>query len=243
MDPMDHAVTELKRSAWTLGFTAGADWGRKHMPMAQRVKRALVWFTIGVLTTLWWSGAFAQGVSPEAERYRGDLVRISQSVWGLNAPVSMLAAQIHQESAWNPSAVSRVGAAGLTQFMPATARDVAQRYGGGPPNAFDPRWAMMAQSRYMKELHTAVSGAVNESERFAFALSAYNGGLGRVRQRQRLSPDPGRCLNATCDINPGISHGNQEENRDYPRRIILRIMPKYYDRGWGGPAIHQRYGV
>lgn len=216
----------------------GFEKGRLRPTWGICLKWFVVGWVVGIATVVGW--AQAQTVPPAAEQYRRDLTRISQSVWGLNAPISLLAAQIQQESGWRHDAVSRVGASGLTQFMPATARDVGERYGVRPVNTFDPKWAMHAQSVYMKELYAAVQ-AVNESERYAFALSAYNGGLGRVRQRQRLSEDPGRCFNATCDINPGISEGNQRENREYPRRIILTLMSRYHSAGWGGPAIHKRY--
>ena len=103
---------------------------------------------------------------------------------------------------------------------------------------------MHAQSVYLRELRGLVSNTRNESERMAFALSAYNGGLGHVRRRQALSPDPGRCLGLTCDIRPpGVSAANQAENRAYPRRILLVLMPRYHAAGWGGPALHARYGV
>ena len=219
------------------------------LALAQRrpVSR-LRWFALGlvagIVVTLLWAGQAAAQVPPVAEQYRRELTRIAISVWGLDAPVALLAAQIEQESAWRPNAISPVGAAGLTQFMPATARDVSERYRLGPATPWDPRWAMHAQSVYLRELRGLVSNTRNESERMAFALSAYNGGLGHVRRRQALSPDPGRCLGLTCDIRPpGVSAANQAENRAYPRRILLVLMPRYHAAGWGGPALHARYGV
>lgn len=208
-----------------------------------RLRAFLLGFVAGVVASIVWAMSAHAQVPPVAERYRHDLVRIAQSVWGLDAPTSLLAAQLQQESGWRPDAVSRVGAQGLAQFMPATGRDVAARYGGGPSNPFDPRWSMQAQSRYLRELWMSIR-AINESERFAFALAAYNGGLGHVRSRQSMSDDPGRCLHATCDIRPPrVSVANQAENREYPRRILLVLMPRYHAAGWGGPALHARYGV
>lgn len=211
----------------------------------QKVPSRLRWFALGVLAgialTVGWASTASAQVPPVAETYRRDLVRIASDVWGLDAPVSLLAAQIHQESAWRPDAVSRVGAGGLAQFMPRTARDVGDRYGIGPVNVFDPRWSMQAQSVYLRELHNRIA-AENSTERFAFALSAYNGGLGHVRTRQSMSDYPRRCLNATCDIRPpGVSESNQHENREYPRRILLTIGPRYYAAGWGGPDLFSRY--
>ncbi len=211
----------------------------------RRVPSRLRWFALGVLAgialTVGWATSASAQVPPVAETYRRDLVRIASDVWGLEAPVSLLAAQIEQESAWNPGAVSRAGAMGLAQFMPRTARDVGERHGIGPVNAFDPRWAMQAQSIYLQELHRRVAGE-NPVERFAFALASYNGGLGHVRTRQSMSDYPRRCLNATCDIQPpGVSEANQRENREYPRRILLTLGPRYYAAGWGGPDLFSRY--
>ena len=59
-------------------------------------------------------------VPAAAARYRLTLLREAHGQWGLDAPVAAFAAQVHQESGWNPQAVSRVGARGLAQFMPAT---------------------------------------------------------------------------------------------------------------------------
>ena len=47
-------------------------------------------------------------VPQAAQPYRALLVRTAHAVWGLDAPVAVLAAQIHQESGWHPQAVSRV---------------------------------------------------------------------------------------------------------------------------------------
>lgn len=229
-------VADLKAIAWAAGFDAG----RRRPTLRSRLAHLVVGAVLGAIGVLWAAGALAQ-VPPVAEQYRRDLTRIAVSVWGVDAPVALLAAQIEQESAWRPGAVSWAGAKGLAQFMDATARDVAARYGGGPPNPFDPRWAMSAQSRYLRELSGLVGRSRNDSERMAFALSAYNGGLRWVRARQGLSPDPGRCLGLTCDINPGIRPAAQRENREYPRRILLELMPRYHAAGWGGPALHARY--
>ena len=66
-------------------------------------------------------------------------------------PVSVVAAQLAQESGWNPDATSPAGAQGIAQFMPAT----WATYGnGGDP--FDPDDAIPAYGRYMAALKTEV---------------------------------------------------------------------------------------
>lgn len=174
----------------------------------------------------------AQPIPNQANEYRRDLTRLSRSVWGMNAPVSALAAQIHQESGWKPHAMSQAGAVGLAQFMPATAAGLARDY-ADIAQPFDPRWSMLYQSRYMHRLYAQIDHAWDDCERYAFALAAYNGGLRWVQRRQALSAYPEMCLFETCDINPGILASNQRENSEYARRILLRLTPMYYAAQWG----------
>lgn len=177
----------------------------------------------------------AQGsqIPPAAARYRMDYARIVRSEWGLAAPVASLAAQIHQESQWDCTAVSRVGARGCAQFMPTTAAwigDVDHSLREG--DVFSPKWAFRSQAVYMKWLAERVK-ADAPCERMAFALSAYNGGLGYVFKRQKVATYPGRCMGYTCEINPGITQANQRENQHYPLRILRELEPRYVNAGWG----------
>ncbi|MBY0466660.1 MAG: transglycosylase SLT domain-containing protein, partial [Burkholderiales bacterium] len=59
--------------------------------------------------------ACAQPVPAAAHKYRAELTRAAHSQWGLDAPIAALAAQVHQESGWQPNAVSHVGAQGMAQ--------------------------------------------------------------------------------------------------------------------------------
>ncbi|WP_228124547.1 transglycosylase SLT domain-containing protein [Glaciimonas soli] len=175
----------------------------------------------------------AEQNTPDARKYRHQLRQEAHMVWGLDAPVSTFAAQIHQESMWNETIKSRVGAEGLSQFMPATATWISRLYDDLKQNQpTNPIWSMRALVRYDKFLYDRVVAA-NPCERMAFALSAYNGGLGWVFKRKEKSKDPLVCFNETCDINPGITPGNQKENVDYPRRILLLHAPLYVRDGWG----------
>lgn len=177
------------------------------------------------------SSASAQSVPREAQRHQLTLKREAQRVWGLDAPVATFAAQVHQESRWRDNARSPVGAVGLAQFMPSTARWI----GGVDANLrevapLNPTWALRGLVTYDKWLFDRVK-AENECEQMAFALSAYNGGLGWVYKRQRLSSQPGLCLGVTCSINPGIAPANQRENEHYPAVILTKHQVLY--RAWG----------
>ena len=175
---------------------------------------------------------------PRAGQYKHTLTQQSHYVWGLDAPVSSFAAQIHQESRWNPTARSPVGAAGLTQFMPATAQWIRGMDGQlSSGDVYNPVWAMRALVVYDQFLYKKVSGS-NPCERLAFAMSAYNGGLGWVNKRKARSPNPQICFGVTCDINPGVSPASQRENAGYPRVILQTFEPLYVKAGWGRGVCH-----
>ncbi len=102
---------------------------------------------------------------------------------GLPAPI--LAAQLDQESRWDPDAVSHAGAQGLAQFRP----DTWDEYGsGGDP--FDPADAIKAQGNYMARLIESVSSAAGSSGEHAvvLALAAYNAGPTAVAKYAGVPP-------------------------------------------------------
>lgn len=171
-------------------------------------------------------------VPPAAQAYKAPLRREAQRIWGLGAPVATFAAQVHQESHWRADARSAVGASGLVQVMPATADwlgrinpDLAE------PAPLNPTWALRALVSYDLWLWQRVKAADDDCQHMAYVLSAYNGGLGWVYKRQRLSSQPGICMGETCRINPGVSPASQQENQRYPELILLRYELIY--QPWG----------
>ena len=93
-------------------------------------------------------------------RFRAAIARAAQR-WDVSG--ALLAAQLMAESNFNPFAVSPAGAAGIAQFMPAT----AAAYGLGDP--FDAEAAIDAQAHLMSDL---LAQFANPS----LALAAYNAG-------------------------------------------------------------------
>ncbi|MBY0574689.1 MAG: transglycosylase SLT domain-containing protein [Undibacterium sp.] len=189
--------------------------------------------------------SFAQDVPRSAVPYRAQLTRIAHSEWGLDAPVATFAAQLQQESGWNPQAVSKVGAVGMAQFMPATARWWCSKQGWGllectPRN---PVWAMRALVQYDLWLSNQIQ-SINPCQRMAFALSAYNGGLGWVFRDQKKAGGLGKDFLTWFDsverVNAGRSAANFKENRDYPQRILMLYEPRYVVAGWGVGACHDK---
>ena len=176
-----------------------------------------------------------------ALQYRGQLIREARAVWGMNAPVSVFAAQIHTESWWRNNTVSSVGAQGLAQFMPETANwlpSVAPET--GTPAPFDPRWSLRACVTYDRWLWDRLSprraSSLTACDRMAFTLSAYNGGLGWVGRDRTLAArtgrDPDRWFGNVAEVNAGRNKSAIKENRRYVTLIFQR-QSAYIAAGWG----------
>lgn len=164
-----------------------------------------------------------------ANPYKPTVIREAQLRFGVPAPAPVVAGQIQQESAWNPRATSPVGAQGLMQFMPGTSQWAAVQGGFGAVDAFNPAWSIRAGVWYDRWLYDRISAAT-ECDRWKFTLSAYNGGLGWVNKRKKLSTLP-LHYDKTARINPGIHPANQFENEQYPLRIVHRHQPMF--QTWG----------
>ncbi len=92
---------------------------------------------------------------------------------------SWMFAVTRQESAFMIQAKSHVGAMGLMQLMPATAKETAQRYGiplATPQSAVIPEINIQLGAAYLSQ----VLGQFNGNR--VLASAAYNAGPGRVRQ-------------------------------------------------------------
>jgi len=84
-------------------------------------------------------------------------------------PLPFFARLLWQESRFQSSEVSPVGAQGVAQFMPGTAAEV------GLDDPFDPFKALPASAKYLRQLR-------NEFGNLGLAAAAYNAGSGRVQK-------------------------------------------------------------
>ena len=148
-------------------------------------------------------------------------------------PEALLFGIMAKESGGKVHAVSRAGAAGLLQFMPATARGYGLGRASGFDDRFDPALITRANVAYLNDRFRELN---NDLE---LALGAYNGGEGGVMAERRL------CAQASgCD--PGVWFGHVEQhstksrvrwhgygasafdiNRTHVRNVMLVRRPRY----------------
>ncbi len=93
-----------------------------------------------------------------------------------NVEPAIIKAIIMAESGFNPKAVSKVGARGLMQLMPRTARSL------GVEDSFKPAHNIDAGVRYFKYLLDQFDGEIK------LALAAYNAGSYNVRKHGGIPP-------------------------------------------------------
>ncbi len=93
-----------------------------------------------------------------------------------NLPTGLVKAVIQTESGGNPRAVSRAGAMGLMQLMPANVREA------GISDPFDPEQNIAAGTRQLADLMGQYHGDLD------LALAGYNAGPGNVRRYGGVPP-------------------------------------------------------
>ena len=124
-------------------------------------------------------------LTPKIFEYRG-LIQKYADKESLDA--RLVCALIVQESGFNEKAVSAVGALGLMQLMPKTAKEL------GVEDPLDAEQNIAGAARYLRTLYHAFPESP-DADRDRLVLASYNGGLGRVRDaqalvRHRLGADP-----------------------------------------------------
>jgi len=178
-------------------------------------------------------------VPQEAQRWQRTVAREVHVAHGLECPVALHCALIHQESSWRPGAESPVGAQGLAQLMPQTAEHVAEIVGTESIDPLDPRQAIRAAAQYTAWVREYVEPT---DAPWAMTLSGYNGGVGWVDRDRRLAAERGADPDAwwsEVEDYTRRSAAAEDENRHYVERIMLELQPRYLRAGWQGPRVCQ----
>lgn len=181
------------------------------------------------------AGAYHHALRLARARFRDKLERTGGSVapglWSVAYPMGLLptielqgtngvdpflvAAIIREESQYDGRAVSRVGAIGLMQVMPATANAVAQRHhwpAVGRDDLFDQETNIRIGARYVEQLLTQFSGNV------VLTIAAYNAGPPVVASW--AAAHQGRPQDEFVELIPF------QETRQYVKRV-LRSYKEY----------------
>ena len=132
----------------------------------------------------------------------------------------LLSSLIFQESKFNPKAKSWVGAMGLSQMMPATARDLGI---SNPRDLYNPKVSIRAGAKYYKQLFNFWKPILKDSvEANYFALASYNTGKGHILDAQRIATYIGKDKNKWF--------GNVES------ALLLKSNPNHFNKP------HVKYG-
>lgn len=123
----------------------------------------------------------------------------------------LVKAVIGAESAFNPSAVSSVGAAGLMQLMPGTAKQL------GVKDVFNPKQNVEGGSRYLQQ-------QINEFGSIELGLAAYNWGPKNIALAKKKLEAQGEPV--TWENVKSITRV-PSETREYVKKVML--LRKYDD--------------
>lgn len=129
------------------------------------------------------------------------------------------------ESSFRPAATSRVGAAGVWQFMPGTARGYGLEVGAWVDERRDPVRASYAAARHLRDLHERFGG-------WHLAAAAYNCGAGCVQRAVRLHGGGATGEMRYWRVRPHLPR----ETRDYVPKLLAaaRIARDPAAFGFGG---------
>ena len=123
----------------------------------------------------------------------------------------LLAAIAYSESGFDPNATSWMGARGLMQVMPKTARS----FGVKEEDLSNPEVSIRVASKILKELDGIMRNKTGAGDRIKFVLASYNAGSGHVTDAIALA--------RKYDLNPRVWEENVEQ------AMLWKMDPEYYN--------------
>lgn len=151
------------------------------------------------------------------------LIDLPDSARGADRPEPALVLAIaRQESEFDPQAISPVGARGLMQLMPATARNTAKRTGltySASALTGDQNYNLTLGSAYLQELINQFNGS------YVLAIASYNAGPGRANQ---WISDWGDPRSGQIDVVDWVELIPISETRNYVQRVMENLQVYRY---------------
>ena len=123
----------------------------------------------------------------------------------------LLAAIAFSESGFNPNATSWMGARGLMQVMPKTARS----FGVNESDLGNPEVSVRVATNILKELDGIMRSRTGAADRIKFVLASYNAGSGHVTDAIALA--------RKFELNPRVWNENVEQ------AMLWKMDPEYYN--------------
>jgi soluble lytic murein transglycosylase len=188
-----HAVNQLDKSEVPVAAKLAQEWQWDDIPILT-IARVEYWDDVNMRFPM----SYSKTINALADQYELDPVIL----YGL----------VRRESVFNKDATSPVGARGLMQLMPGTARHIAKNLHErwrGSDSLYDPAKNLEYGSYYYRKLLTQFNG--ND----ALALAAYNAGPNRVKQ---WLPDEALPVDIWIETIP------YRETRDYVTSVLVYAM-------------------
>jgi len=129
----------------------------------------------------------------------------------------LIASLIYQESRFDANDNSWVGAKGLMQLMPATAKEL------GITNRDNPEQSIKGGTKYLKQMWDNFDGVTDSIQRLKFTMASYNCGLYHVKDAQALAEKR--------KLNPSVWDNNVDE-------MILALS---YQKNFKDPVVNYGY--
>ncbi len=123
----------------------------------------------------------------------------------------LLAAIAYSESGFDPNATSWMGARGIMQVMPKTARS----FGVKEEDLGNPEVSIRVATKILKELDGIMRSKTGAGDRIKFVLAAYNAGSGHVTDAIALA--------RKYELNPRVWSENVEQ------AMLWKMDPEYYN--------------
>ena len=149
------------------------------------------------------------------------VAEISRTAQDFGLDPNLVLAIIRQESAFDETALSRAGARGLMQVMPATGRQMARKLrlkGFSTEDLWNPQTSILLGARHLADHLRYFRDS--KDKRFHLALSAYNAGLDVVRKWSARFP--------AHDVDEFVESIPYRETRNYVKLVYRNYQVYSY---------------